>query len=405
MTMAIQSQRFETEREPSLAAPAIETRKALLREVRRGLLRRPRSLAPWMFYDAVGSRLFERITALPEYYPSRTERRIFADFADAIITTARAGRPEALRLVELGAGSAAKTGILLDAVVRTQGEALYIPVDISSDALDVACESIASSWPEVRVARLVANYVTSPPQLEPLNATTLAMYIGSSIGNFSPEEARTILRNLGSQLRAGDALLLGTDMVKDESTLVAAYDDAQGVTAEFNLNILHRLNRELGADFDPANFRHRAVWNRAQSRIEMHLESTRNHRVCIAVARLCLDFAQGETIHTENSYKFTPEAIRIVLEDADFDVERTWMDEGGWYAVTLARINKKCNRYQADLCAGFQLPDLTAELPGVPNQPSALVASQNDIPGCGFVLDVQTGLPTEVQPAVGQTAA
>ena len=347
----------------TLETSSIETRNALLREVQRGLLRRPRSLAPWMFYDAHGSRLFERITALPEYYPTRTERKIFANCAEAIITAARAGKPESLRLVELGAGSASKTGILLDAIVDMQGEALYMPVDISSDALDMACESIACSLPEVRVEPIVANYVAYPPQLEPLNGPTLAMYIGSSIGNFSPEEARTILRNLGSQLRAGDALLLGTDLLKDEPTLVAAYDDGDGVTAAFNLNILHRLNRELGADFDPANFRHRAVWNRVESRIEMHLESTRDHRVCIPCARLNLHFAKGETIHTENSYKFTRPAIRSLLEDAGFDVEQTWMDDRRWYAVTLARVGKEPNEYQADVCAGSQVSDLVAELP------------------------------------------
>jgi L-histidine Nalpha-methyltransferase len=364
MAIATQSQTFEVESNSML-----EIRTALLREVQRGLFKRPRSLAPWMFYDARGSRLFERITTLPEYYPTRTERNIFATFAEDIVTAAHAGKRESMRLVELGAGSASKTGILLDAIVRMQGEALYVPVDISPDALDVACESIACSLPEVRVEPIVANYVTCPPLLESLNGTTLAMYIGSSIGNFSPEEARTILRNLGSQLRAGDALLLGTDMVKDESTLVAAYDDEEGVTAEFNLNILHRLNRELGADFDPANFRHRAVWNRMESRIEMHLESTRNQRVCIASAQLNLHFAEGETIHTENSYKFTNKAIRLLLEDAGFDVEQTWMDTQGWYAVTLARLGRERGRYQAGSYVS-RVPDSIPELRDVLYQPS-----------------------------------
>jgi dimethylhistidine N-methyltransferase len=311
-----------------------------------------------MLYDADGSHLFERITTLPEYYPTRTERDIFANYAECIITAARAGRPESLRLVELGAGNASKTGILLDAIVRMQGAALYMPVDISSDALDEACGNIASSLPEVRVEPQVLNYVTHPLRLEPCNGMTLAMYIGSSIGNFSPEDARTILRNLGSQLRAGDALLLGTDMVKDESTLIAAYDDGGGVTASFNLNILHRLNRELGANFDLNNFGHRAVWNRVESRIEMHLESTRDHQVRIACAALKLDFAKGEIIHTENSYKFTQQAIPILLEGAGFEVERTWRDDRAWYAVTLARISKRRHEHQTDLCAGSQAPDL-----------------------------------------------
>jgi dimethylhistidine N-methyltransferase len=346
MTMTTFPQAFEVERESPL-----DTRNALVREVQRGLRTRPRSLAPWMFYDAEGSRLFERITNLPEYYPTRTERNILANFAGAIIkaTAACEGKRRPLRLVELGAGSASKTGILLNAMARMQGEVIYMPVDISSDALDVACESIACSWPEVRVEPIVANYVTCPPQFESFHGTTLAVCIGSNIGNFSPIEARTILRNLSAQLRAGDALLLGTDMVKDESTLVAAYDDRDGVTAAFNLNILRRLNRELDADFDFVNFRHRALWNRVESRIEMHLESTCDHHVCIASAQLDLHFAKHETIHTENSHKFTHDAIRILLEDAGFDVEQIWMDDQGWYAVTLARFTKERNQYQTDL--------------------------------------------------------
>ena len=288
---------------------SLDMRALLIREVQRGLLGRPRSLAPWMFYDARGSRIFERITQLPEYYPTRTERDILAKFCDAIIATACPDKSEAVRLVELGAGTASKTAILLGAAARLQSDVLYTPVDVSSDALDVACETIATSLPEVCVSPIVANYVTHPPQLESFNGTTLGLYVGSSIGNFTPKEARTILRNLSGQLRAGDALLLGVDMVKDERTLVAAYDDRDGVTAEFNLNMLHRLNRELGADFDLARFRHRALWNRVQSRIEMHLESTCDQHVRIAAAGLDVHFAKGERIHTENSYKFTDRTI------------------------------------------------------------------------------------------------
>ena len=218
-----------------------------------------------------------------------------------------------LRLLELGAGTAAKTGILLEAATRLRNEVIYIPVDVSSDALDAACDSIGCLLPDVQLQPMVANYVTHPPKLERFHGTTLAMYIGSSIGNFLPEEARTILRNLRSELRAGDALLLGTDMVKDEATLVRAYDDRAGVTAAFNLNILHRLNRELGANFDTGCFRHRARWNRVESRIEMHLESTRDQCVHIPAAQLSVPFAAFETIHTENSYKFTREYPRRLV--------------------------------------------------------------------------------------------
>jgi L-histidine N-alpha-methyltransferase len=317
---------------------SLDTREMLIREVQRGLLMRPRSLPPWMFYDARGSRIFEEITELAEYYPTRTERNILASYSDAIIAAACNEQSEPMRLVELGAGTATKTRILLDAAVRLQSEVLYTPVDVSSDALDVACETISTSLPEVCLSPIVANYVTNPLQLDSFDGTTLGLYIGSSIGNFAPEEARTILRHLRGQLQCGDALLLGVDMVKDEPTLVAAYDDGEGVTAEFNLNMLHRLNRELDADFDPAMFRHRALWNAAQSRIEMHLESTRDQRVRIPAAQLDVYFEEGERIHTENSHKFTDGTIRRLLGDGGFDVEQTWKDERGWYSVTLARV-------------------------------------------------------------------
>ena len=309
----------------------LDTREALIDEVWSGLLKRPRSLVPWMLYDSEGARLFDRITTLPEYYPTRTERDILASYAEAMITATGSDSARPLRLLELGAGTAAKTGILLEAATRLRNEVTYIPVDVSPDALDVACENIACLLPDVRLQPMVANYVTHPPKLKRFNGTTLAMYIGSSIGNFSPEEARTILRNLRSELRAGDALLLGTDMVKDEATLVRAYDDADGVTAAFNLNILHRLNRELGANFDIGSFRHRARWNRVKSRIEMHLESTRDQCVNIPAAQLSLQFAAHETIHTENSYKFTPNTLGALLNDAGLTIERTWTDPLQWY--------------------------------------------------------------------------
>jgi L-histidine N-alpha-methyltransferase len=314
----------------------VDAQQALTREVRRGLIARPRSLSPWMFYDAEGSRLFERITALPEYYPTRTERAILAGNADAIVARVHSDRSLPLRLVELGAGTASKTCILLEAALRLSDDVAYMPVDVCSNALESACENVASALPEVRMEPIVQNYVTHPLQLEPFDGTTLALYIGTSIGNFSPEEARLILRNLRFQLQTGDALLLGTDMVKDESTLLAAYDDSDGITAAFNLNMLHRLNRELGANFDTAHFRHRVLWNSIESRIEMHLESTREQDVYIEDASLDLHFVRRETIHTENSYKFTDRSISRLLNEAGFDIGGAWKDSRGWYTLTLA---------------------------------------------------------------------
>jgi L-histidine N-alpha-methyltransferase len=261
-----------------------------------------------------------------------------ASYAEAIITATGSDYSRPLRLLELGAGAAAKTGILPEAAARLRDEVIHFPVDVSSDALDAACDNIGCLLPNVQLQPMVANYVTHPPKLERFKGTTLAMYIGSSIGNFSPEEARTILRNLRSELRAGDALPLVTYMVKDKATLARAYDDKDGVTAAFNLNVLHRLNRELGANFDTGCFRHRARWNRVESRIEMHLESTREQCVNIPAAQLSVRFAAFETIHTESSYKFTRKTLSALLDDAGFTIEQTWTDSRQWYALTLAGL-------------------------------------------------------------------
>jgi L-histidine Nalpha-methyltransferase len=309
---------------------------ALTREVRRGLMARPRSLSPWMFYDAEGSRLFERITALPEYCPTRTESAILSRYADAIISAAAQGRSLPLRLIELGAGTASKTCILLERALRVSDDVVYMPVDVCADALELACQNVAYAVPGVRTQPIVQNCVSHPLELEPFDGTTLALYIGTSAGNFSREEAQLILRNLGVQLATGDALLLGADTVKDEPTLLAAYDDSDGVTAAFDLNILRRMNRELRVNCDAARFRHRVLWNSIESRIEMHLESTQAQVVSIEDVDLNLHFMRGETIHTENSYKFTDHGIRTLLGGASFEITRTWKDSRSWYTVTLA---------------------------------------------------------------------
>ena len=331
--------------EASEAAPqSINTVEAVAAEARAGLTSRPRTLSPWLFYDKAGSRLFEQITMLPEYYLTRTERSIFAAHADEIIKQA-GGDGQTLTLIELGAGTATKTGILLTAAVRKQGSVVYQPVDVSETALAEASENIRANIPGVIVRVQVADYTREGLPLNRLpNTRTLALYIGSSIGNFSPGDATDVLRNLRAQLLPGDVLLLGTDLgpsrYKNEATLLAAYDDAAGVTAAFNLNVLTRLNRDLRADFDPAAFRHKVLWNPTESRIEMHLESLIAQRVHIPAnccgPALTLDFAPGETIHTENSYKFTPAAVEALLASADFKVKKSWQDPYHLFAVTLA---------------------------------------------------------------------
>jgi dimethylhistidine N-methyltransferase len=321
------------------------TSHAVAAEARAGLSAHPRTLSPWLFYDEAGSRLFEQITQLPEYYPTRTERGIFTAHADEILQQATNGDKQTLTLVELGAGTAAKTGVLLAAAVRRQGSVVYQPVDVSETALAVASENIQANFPGVTVRCQVADYTREPLPLDRLpNLRTLALYIGSSIGNFSPAAAKSLLCNVRSQLLPGDKLLLGTDLgpgpQKSIATLLAAYNDAAGTTAGFNRNVLHRLNRDLGADFDPASFTHKAIWNESQSRIEMHLESLKHQRVHIpansAGSALTLTFTPGETIHTENSYKFTAESVEKLLQSADFAISSSWQDAKGLFAVTLA---------------------------------------------------------------------
>ena len=319
---------------------------AVAAAVRLGLSASPKWLPAWLFYDAEGSRLFERITVLPEYYLTRTERAIFTGYADGMIDAAFGvyasatgdGAGKKLRLLELGAGSASKTGILLSAAVRSQGATQYLPVDVSETAMEFACSGIARALSGVQVLPQVANYVTDELTISPHDGPTIALYIGSSIGNFAPEEAKEILRKLRGQLRPGDSLLLGTDLVKEDRLLLAAYDDSNGVTEAFNLNILRRLNRELRAGFDLATFRHEAIWNQEQSRMEMHLCSTRAQSVRVAALGQSFTFTAGETIHTENSYKFTPASIAELLQSAGFQTVETWTDEQNWFAVTLAAV-------------------------------------------------------------------
>jgi dimethylhistidine N-methyltransferase len=313
-----------------------EVSEQLASAVSEGLLSRPKWLPSWLFYDAAGSQLFNRITELPEYYLTRTERAIFAKHCDEIIGLAANG--DALRIVELGAGSADKTRLLLNSAVDRQDTVVYQPVDVSASALEEAQDRIEREIPGVIVEPRVEDYCRGL-ELDAacMGERRLVLYIGSSIGNFELDEAQSLLRNVRSAVAPGDAMLLGVDLAKDRATLLAAYDDAAGVTAEFNLNLLGRLNRELGANFDLASFAHRAVWNAAQSRIEMHLVSRLRQHVRIPALDLTVDFQSGETIHTENSYKYRPGQAEDMLRTAGFTPVATWMDDQKRFAVCLAR--------------------------------------------------------------------
>jgi L-histidine Nalpha-methyltransferase len=307
--------------------------------VTEGLVSRPRWLPAWLFYDEAGSRLFDRITELDEYYLTRTERGILAQRADEIV--ALAAGDHALNIVELGAGSSDKTRLLLKAATDRQDTVLYEPVDVSASALMAAQERLEREIPGVAVCPRVADY-TRDLTLDAAvcGERRLVLYIGSSIGNFEPHEAQMLLKRVRAALVPGDSLLLGVDLKKDEAILLPAYDDAAGVTAEFNRNILKRINRELGANFNAEAFAHRAIWNPAPSRMEIYLVSLREQTVLLPSPPdfdLRFRFAVGETIHTENSYKYRPGQAEAMLQAAGFTPAHTWTDERGWFAVCLAK--------------------------------------------------------------------
>jgi L-histidine N-alpha-methyltransferase len=303
-------------------------------DVREGLTASPKHLPAKLFYDEAGSQLFEQITELPEYYLTRTERSILERYAVDILRQAGSS----LTLVELGAGTATKTCILIEELVQRQSRTLFYPIDVSASALDEAVRNLSRQFPTLRVNPIVADYTGGVPAISRISGRKLVLYIGSSIGNFEPPQAIRVLRRIRQTLRPGDALLLGADFAKSSKILVPAYDDAQGVTAAFNKNILARLNRELEADFDLDAFRHVALWNRRCSRMEIYLESTADQAVFVPAIDLDVKFKAGERLHTENSYKYTAAMIESILHESGFTLEHTWCDRKKWFGVHLARV-------------------------------------------------------------------
>jgi dimethylhistidine N-methyltransferase len=272
-----------------------------------GLSRPQKAVSPKWFYDAAGSELFEEITRLPEYYPTRQEAALLRALAGELT----AGFGDNAVLVEFGSGASEKTRILLDAA-PTLGA--YVPIDISPDALNAAAASIAEAYPHLQVAPMVGDFLNLAPLPELGRGRRIGFFPGSTIGNLEPDQAVAFLANARERLGPNALFILGVDLVKDEATLVAAYDDAQGVTAAFNKNLLVRANRELGADFDLDSFAHEARWNAEASRIEMHLRAERD--MAVHLGGETFDFLAGETIHTESSRKFTEAAVGALAEAA-----------------------------------------------------------------------------------------
>ncbi|MEU0164431.1 L-histidine N(alpha)-methyltransferase [Streptomyces iakyrus] len=307
--------------------PEDATDAALRADVHRGLTGRPKTLPPKWFYDAHGSDLFEKITELPEYYPTRAEREILLARAGDIAAATRART-----LVELGSGSSEKTRHLIDALTDLH---TYVPVDVSGSALSQAGQALAAERPGLDVHALIADF-TAELTLPDTPGPRLVAFLGGTIGNLLPAERAAFLASVRALLAPGDALLLGTDLVKDEEVLVRAYDDGAGVTAAFNKNVLTVINRELGADFDPAAFDHVALWDAGHEWIEMRLRSRTAQTVKVPALGLAVDFAAGEEMRTEVSAKFRQEGVRTELSAAGLELAHWWTDDAGRFALSLS---------------------------------------------------------------------
>lgn len=311
---------------------------SFIEDVRRGLLLTDeKHLPPKYFYDALGSQLFEAITLLPEYYLTRAENEIFNAHAASIIEeVGNIGR-----LIEMGSGSAQKTARLIAALLARQVNLTYVPVDISRTALRASAERLLREFPALRVEAFASDYETALTRLRETSlkqsGRTLVLFLGSNIGNMEAAEAESFLLHLRRTLNAGDSLLVGADLKKDSRVLEAAYDDSLGVTAAFNLNLLARINRELGADFDVRNFRHIALYNHARGRIEIYIESVREQTVRIEALGANINFRTGERIHTEYSHKYAVEDLAQMGARASFELRHSWYDKAQLLSSNLFR--------------------------------------------------------------------
>ena len=325
-----------------------DARAAFARDVATGLRSTPKQLFPKYFYDELGSLLFDAICLLPEYYLTRAENEILSHYADEIISAATGdsssssggGNTTPLALLELGSGSATKTRRIIEALLKRQPTLVYLPVDISASALESSAHALLQSYPALRVDAYASDYDTALGRLAAdrdahAGERLLALFLGSNIGNFDRDGAEAFLRGLRGVLRAGDALLLGADLKKDQATLEAAYDDALGVTAAFNLNQLVRLNREFAADFKLRAFRHVAAYNEAAGRVEIYIESRFAQVVALPGLDMEITFTEGERIHTENSYKYDTAELDALAARTGFTCPRRWTDAAGRFSSNL----------------------------------------------------------------------
>ncbi len=320
----------ETARRPVLRKPSSLTRDQFALDVRAGLLAEPKTLPCTYFYDAEGSTLFEKICELPEYYLTRAEDSILERSADEML----AGWSRAPVLIELGSGSSTKTRRLISAA-RSQYERVhYLPIDVSPTILKESAEALARDFPGLRVTGVAGDYRSSLAEIcGRIRRPKLILFLGSSLGNYDTAAADLLLGEISDLMAPEDALLLGTDLIKKVSRLEAAYDDAAGVTAAFNKNLLIRINRELGGNFDLDRFDHKARFNTCLSRVEMHLVSTSRQRVDVPASELSILFNEGESIHTENSHKYDTTVLKRLASAAGLREDGAWTDERGDFRV------------------------------------------------------------------------
>jgi L-histidine Nalpha-methyltransferase len=313
-----------------------EDHDAFRRDVVQGLTAPQKTLPCKYLYDQTGSELFDRITELDAYYPTRTEREILEQYGHEMA----AAIGQHVAIIELGSGSSAKTRLLIDQFEHGRGLAAYVPIDISVEHLEAAADSLGTEYPDLTILPVSADY-TAPVELPPLPAETVrkvAFFPGSTIGNFEPEEARAFLERIARMVRPDGGLLIGIDLAKDAAILERAYDDEEGVTAAFNENLLTRIQRELGGELDRAHFVHEARLNESEGRVEMHLVSTCEQDVVIGDVTIHL--AEGETIHTENSYKYLEADFKSLAASAGLEFVHGWTDARKWFAVHYYRIAK-----------------------------------------------------------------
>jgi L-histidine N-alpha-methyltransferase len=304
---------------------------SLAADVRSGLLASPKVLAPKYFYDDHGSALFDAICDLPEYYLTRIGQALLTEHAEEIVALTAPHE-----IVELGCGTARKTRVLLDVLERRAATCRYVPIDVSEGTLRRAAASLLNDYPDLGIHALVGDYERDLERL-PAGTGRLVLFLGSTIGNFGPAESTVFLARLRRQLAAGEHLLLGVDLVKAVEVIEAAYNDRAGVTAEFNRNVLHVINRHLDADFRPERFEHVAFFNRTASQIEMHLRAPTPLSVSIRALDMTVSLAAGETIQTEISRKFTKEGVAAMLGDSGFDLTRWYTPSNNFFALALAR--------------------------------------------------------------------